>query len=432
METEWNILTCPACKAIVKVAKGRDIAQMGCPKCKMSMGPSSVAVPKEIIKSVVEPTRRELPAERNFNPDAPKIRAKKEGWETQTPAPKEIDFKDKLAKTSDPTFNSSSKGEGSKKRKRRITRSEHLARLKGLDWEPDVGTPRSASWNSWQRTLSRIPWALVLLGVVGVGAVIYKVVELRKTNEVYTYVRTEPPPKAEPKNPDDKLELAATSTVLAEITPVLKDFLNAESPQALMPLIRERERVQPLMEEFYRNQQPFKKAAYRFLPTEDLITIHKRFVVAQMETPEFETFTMTFEKTPKGFLVDWESYVAYNEMPLAKFRESKPLRPTEFRMILSVESYYNHQYSDSKEWACFRLASRDKSALPLYGYVKRTDQIIEKILGAMLNVKQVYCTLKLRYSEGSAEDNQVEIADYLQTGWVFRDLSEDLPPPDSR
>jgi hypothetical protein len=63
----------------------------------------------------------------------------------------------------------------------------------------------------------------------------------------------------------------------------------------------------------------------------------------------------------------------------------------------------------------------------LYGYTPQQSGVHQKLMFALLEKKSVYCVVRIKYSDNSTNDQQVEITHYLQTGWVMR--GEDFLTP---
>ena len=275
METsDWKVLTCPKCTCLVKIARNLKAIRATCPSCRHSF---------EVAPSVgdaAEPSQLKLPDARTFNPNPNKVRGEaKESWEVKAPDLRQIDFKDKLGKTTDHT--KTVDPNAPPRRRRKVIRSNVKNRDTLLSW--DEKRVVSSSWTKrLQLFLSRVPWALVIVIFALLGGIAYKVIKMRKDQYASNYEAPKPV-KAVELTSDEKFELTSRVTILDEITPVLAKFLDSKTPDDMKPLVREPERVVPLMDKFYKEQTPFERATYHGLPKVENTRVEKRFVVVTME-----------------------------------------------------------------------------------------------------------------------------------------------------
>ena len=415
METsDWKVLTCPKCTCLVKTARNLKAVRVTCPSCHHSF---------EVAPSVgdaAEPSQIKLPDTRNFNPNPNKVRGEaKEAWEVKAPDLRQIDFKEKLGKTTDHT--KTVDPNAPPRRRRKVVRSNVQSYDNLLSWDEKRITNASLG-KRLKQFLSRVPWALVIVVLGLLGGIAYKIHKMRNDQYASNYEAPQPIKPIE-LTADDKFELTSRATILDDISPTLVKFLDCKNPEEMKPLVREPERVIPLMDQFYKAQTPFAPATYHGLPKVENLRVEKRFIVASMEDAQFENFIVTLEKTPKGYLVDWESFVGYGDMSITKLRESRPKDPVTMRCIVSLDNYYNYDFSDKTLHQSYKLRTKDDEVM-IYGYVPRLSPIHEKIMSSQLNQEILYCVLKLKYPATSSNDKQVEITEFLQSGWVFREIPE--------
>jgi hypothetical protein len=216
----------------------------------------------------------------------------------------------------------------------------------------------------------------------------------------------------------------------------------------MLQYVREPSRVEPLMQQYYTDQGDIIPVDYRTLLTRETLTVHKRFISGVVETNDLKKVNVVIEKTPDTYKVDWESYVAYSEMSMERFRQSKPKESKLFRVLLTPENYWNNEFTDSKSLRCYRLTNREGTE-QFFGYVNIDNPTYDHISQALVGApnRTIHCVLRLRYPEKSSEARQVEITEYLETGWAFREddfnmelltapktappLPEASPPPET-
>jgi hypothetical protein len=457
----WNILTCTHCGKLVKLPKEIGDAVASCPHCKRPVSgisspethspemPSAPALPSSpepkaqqlqldlpdagvTAATAIQPAPRSLPvtlppqrseaipssgsnlpANRSFNPDAMKMRMDREAWQPKTPELREIDFKDRLARTTDPD----------------MVQGRSEMRYRNHAWESSQKSS-STSWSSWRRALRKMPWGLVGLFIVILALAGYKIWRgfQKGTLSFNQNTASETRPTTPVKAPPSELESRPKSAILADLTPTLKAFVEAQTSAEMKPFVREPERVHALMDAYYQEQENFVPVDYNALPRFDNLFAHKNFVVASLETKQFEPFTISLEKGPTGYLIDWESYVGYGDMPLSTFQKTKPTTPTLFRFIIEPTAYPNFDFPSSETHQAYKLYGKNRSQL-LYGYVPRQSPPHEQLMAALLDKNSIYCVLRVKFPTPSTTNNQVEITHYLQTGWVLR--GEDYESPAS-
>ncbi|MBP7948290.1 MAG: hypothetical protein KA004_01455 [Verrucomicrobiales bacterium] len=433
---EWHISPCPHCAGLIKLPATPTAARIACPRCGAVLAgePGAAAassVPQAADSVPSAPTKSahvSLPTQRAFDPQPIKARGTgREGWQTDRPL-KEVDFKDRLQKTSDPElFQDANANKG-----RRVKKNRRLAGTpSGTEWDSEAASAkRSARRRGFWR---RIPWGIVGIFTALFATALY--LSLRsafKKGPVQVIAPATEKKAAASANPDDLLELMATADYLPAVNRVLSDFFAAETPKELRPFIREPERVFPLLEHYYAEQQPFTPLRLKRLPdiANGGILTHRRFVVVMAETESYQSIPVTLEKTPAGFKVDWESFAGYGEMSAEQFLKERPTAPVLMRVTISASDYFNQDFPDKSTHACLRLGL----GLPLgaarhiYGYMPAGGTVQQEVLAASAgHPGRLFGVVRLRYPENSTTAEQVEITEFIQKGWVLR--MEDIPMP---
>jgi len=207
-------------------------------------------------------------------------------------------------------------------------------------------------------------------------------------------------------------------------------FLAAPDVATLKKLVREPGRVGPLMDAYYKIE---KLELPEIRPvTRERISIHKGLYIAALVTKSFANVPIVMELTDKGFLVDWESFVAYSEVSWSDLEKgSIPEKPALIRTRMRVSDYFNYGFTE-KEYYCVQLKDLklDKS---VYGYMKRDSAVADDIIegfarmgspspfGEEEDVKPGldFVILRIKAPAVKAGRNQVEITEFINEGWVF-------------
>lgn len=233
-----------------------------------------------------------------------------------------------------------------------------------------------------------------------------------------TAAKSEQAVPTEEAKPETETRIASTDAVQQDA--VAKNFLEAPTMEEALKWIRSGEKLRPKLVEWY-TARPYQAPGFKGSAGESLVLAGGETMVIGMaiRTGDFETRQLPMVRTPEGFRVDWESWVAWSEMSWVDFKKQKPSGPKLFRVISSPGIYYNFEFKDESKWVCFKLESLDGEDT-LYGYAPTGSDLAARLrpLDGVVNRKVM---LKLRFPENSATDNQVLIEEIAGDGWV--DLS---------
>ncbi|MEM0896920.1 MAG: hypothetical protein AAGJ79_08530, partial [Verrucomicrobiota bacterium] len=175
---------------------------------------------------------------------------------------------------------------------------------------------------------------------------------------------------------EDELEYAemAKDDVGQSIAAV-EEFLNASTWRDRLKFCRAPERISPLAEEHYRGK-PDGPIAFREIQDGAKAQLYENFFVTRVVLDDFSERIVAVEKTDdERLLVDWESFVAYCEVPWPEIRKRKPTSAVLMRITAIQDSYFNFDF-ESDAYACFRLQSQD-GAHTIYGYTQRGSLVYQ-------------------------------------------------------
>ena len=301
----------------------------------------------------------------------------------------------------------------------------HVARkITGWDLdEDDWDSNRKSSEGdaTLRRKLSTIGIAVV--SALFLGLIVYGVARSLKEKETVERV-VEKPPEEVARESLTELERDAmdkSKEIFAAAGEAIEKFLNAENFTERLEFVRDPERVKPLMEEFYAHNMD---SAFKFRPPENGWIMHpfETFLLANVESEDFRRHAVAVERQESGeFLVDWESFVGYCEIPWDQISERKSQEPFLIRAKASIGQYYNYGYTDS-EWACIELKDAD-SQHTIYGYVEFSDTVLDDLKASMSLRGQVHITLEIAHPGEGKADNQFLIKKVIAKGWVYSETS---------
>jgi hypothetical protein len=217
---------------------------------------------------------------------------------------------------------------------------------------------------------------------------------------------------------------------------VARQFLAATSPEEVLDLIHDRARLEPIVREYYTTGEG---AGSLPLPPASLLPIERQLWIEEFRTALLH-YTVEGGRTraialhltdDDRFLVEWLSAVAFNEVPMAKFIEERQTTPRLFRLRGSLDDYFNLDFRDEREWLCLRLAdSEDRNSV--FGYARANAPTGKAILAAKLPNRPpgAPVLVRLRFPEHGRSGNQVEVVEFLGTGWVETIAAS--PPDDTQ
>lgn len=220
------------------------------------------------------------------------------------------------------------------------------------------------------------------------------------------------------------LELQGISDFRSQVWEVARQFCAAPNAEALIPLIREPERVGPKLRQFYDSENPWFPIALGPQPDLSALEVHRDFVVFHLPLADFSTHPIALEQTPAGFRVDWESFTGYSDLSWAELRRTRPRQPVVLRAVVRPSDYFNLDFPSAATHHCYQISDQHSDHV-LYGYVPADGDVELQIKKILLTEPMVLAVLRVRYPQNSTNDRQLEITEVLEKGWIFRE--DDLP-----
>lgn len=211
---------------------------------------------------------------------------------------------------------------------------------------------------------------------------------------------------------------------LARMEEVLREFLGAETVAERAKWVRNGEQMIPLMQDYYRERE-FDRHVYEKILTHDLAALYQHpFVVVKVSTEGGEELPILMEDLGNDFRVDWGATVSYNPVSISEYIERTPTDPVTLRVYAQVDNYFNYEFSDERQFRCFRLNFRG-SEEELFGYVPRGTELEQKFAKVMPLANRPGqralqpMILRVRFLENSRAPRSVLI-EQLESGlWIF-------------
>lgn len=387
-EPDQLILTCGACGGRLRTPRSTIGSSVGCPSCDAVISVRDPAAPTP-VPMIVDPSRRMGSAPKQGAPVT--------------------EFKERLRHTSEPTFAVDPDNPVMKRRDHR--RAKHGGTL--TDWD---AKPRVRHKHTRRRHL--IP---ILSIVTGLAVITFATIFWTRLNGTANATDATDLAKTKAAVP---LELQSTGDFRGQVWEVVRRFCTAPNPAALLPLIRDPDRVGPKLLKYYNSENPWIPLSLALDPDLSGLEVHRSFVVFNLPLTDYSTRPIALEQTPEGFRVDWESFTGYSDLSWADLRRTRPREPVVLRAVLRPTDYFNLDFPDAKTHYCYQLSDLN-SDHTIYGYVPKGSDVELQIAKILLNAPSVHAVLRVRYPEKSTNDRQLEITEVLEKGWIFRE--DDLP-----
>ena len=193
-------------------------------------------------------------------------------------------------------------------------------------------------------------------------------------------------------------------------------FLAANTQQERLRWVREPAAVAAIMERFYRDGPGAaeKVAGIGKMPqvtTDD--QVFERFTVTMTDGSK-RLLCVPFDESGAG--VDFKSYARYGSEPWSAVLDGTVAKADEMRVFLEPGDYYNHEFTDERQWLCLIASSPDLEN-PIYLYARRDNPDLLLFLKNPPKEPQRYVIAIENPGEGHYI-RQWQLKRVIATGWV--------------
>jgi len=202
---------------------------------------------------------------------------------------------------------------------------------------------------------------------------------------------------------------------------VVNGFTNAKTTEERLKFVRDPERVEPLMREWYARQDSTEELPEGKAILRDKFQDQGRFFIRlAVEFPGIDRRIFLVEQQAKDqFKLDWETAVGYQPQSLADFKADKARKPADFRVTLRYSDYYNYHFADREKYHAVELAYPGRE-FSLIGYIDRSRPWAPELIEKMESGVWPGLIVRLKYPEGDIEDErQVEILSIVSPTWLL-------------
>jgi hypothetical protein len=343
----------------------------------------------------------------------------------ESSAPK-LEHLEKVARTSDEEF-----AAVDDEPRQRVTSKRVQEEIMG--WDDDESTKRTASQSTVTSTFKLVLFALpVLIGVVIFALNVRPKQATRPAINAAAAaaaaeaaMHAKPPKPPDPTSPSELRKQLGDDAFLELLRDTAKNFFATSTIDERQAFVRHRDRVRPLMENYYAKHELNPVAVDKIAPR-DRYHIERGFVITGVTFPEDDALPIVFSREGDSLLVDWESFVGYGEMDLDEFVTQGPTEPVLMRLRAKPDDYFNNQF-DEKNYHCLSLSDL-KFSQRLYGYIRKGSPTAEKLFTQMAKENGIdFVILKVRFPPNAPPPTnanapkQVIVHEFIDIGWLMKE-----------
>ncbi|MBK1831791.1 hypothetical protein JIN77_13730 [Verrucomicrobiaceae bacterium R5-34] len=209
--------------------------------------------------------------------------------------------------------------------------------------------------------------------------------------------------------------------VLAQADEVVKKFLNVTKVEDFESVVRHPEVTMPKIKAWY-EKHPLEPTPVKQVGYGGRVTVKGNMASLALQMEDYTIRQVAMVKGDDGYRVDWESWVAWTEMPWDELFEKRPVEPQTVFVRCSLDTYYNRYFRDDSKWVAIKMTNPG-SDRTLYGYADRDDPTLMRLL-ADVGGHSSAAVLKIRYPEEAVAGDQVIITEHVLNGWVAPEDTE--------
>lgn len=281
-------------------------------------------------------------------------------------------------------------------------------------------------WGAETARRNPIPWGwFALIGLAIAGAVVWSLTRMEKADVQADQLRV----KTQVTLVDEEKEEREAAQLIDRIETTLRSFFDATSVETLARLVRQPERVAPLMRAYYREKPVFsgRVSSIKLLQP---ITLDNRgnFWMSTVALTDGKKRNLIIEILDSGEpRIDWETLVCHQPMNWDDFVTQRPTGTAmDFRVFVEQDNFHSHEFADPNLWVSFRLTALD-SEETLFGYAHAGSAEAEALLNQLgrNGGRRTSLILRLSIPEGLQSRRGVVIEKLISSRWIY------LDPPDS-
>lgn len=212
---------------------------------------------------------------------------------------------------------------------------------------------------------------------------------------------------------------SAERSELAEST--LRNFLAAKTSTERLKFVLASDTLTAQIEEYY-NRPATATIELRKIDSTKFVDINGHpWCSLEFSDQDFGAHKVMLKEIDDSYLIDWESFVAYGEMPWDALCQERPAAPKQMRVFLAHTPYYNFKYSDPTKYVAFRIEPQGPSKW-LYGYVERESALHRQLLNHVTPGSKQPLNVRLHFEPDAGADNLAIIDELIHTRWATPEI----------
>lgn len=290
-----------------------------------------------------------------------------------------------------------------------------------IETESTIEEQSEDRWGQEAGEQRHIPWGwFALIALILSGALIWSLTRVKDSEQHAQIVRKDSA-KAIKNETEEETE---AQKLVERIETNTRRYFAASTVEELLPLVRDAERVRPMMENYYTKRAaltPHKVAATSRIQPLTIDRLGDFWVISvklDNASPQNLIMDVSDVLTPK---IDWETQVCYQPMDWDAFAKERPTNHSyDFRVYVEIDTFHSHEFSDSSKWNCFRLTATGADAA-LFGYAKVNDQVSRELLELITRnrYKKTSVILRLSIPEGLQSRGGVVLEKLMSPRWLY-------------
>lgn len=281
--------------------------------------------------------------------------------------------------------------------------------------------PLEQEWGKSPETRN-VPWGwFALVGLLLAAAVIWSLAGVKEAESQAHELKTTTQVLLGTDEQEDKV----AGLLIDRIEASAYAFFGAKTAEDLIPLVRQPDRVIPLIKQYHQGKPlaPIPVARIRQLQP---VTLGNRanFWIIGVSLINGVNQDLIVEIDEAGApRIDWETAVCHQPMAWDQFVNERPRGTSlDFRVYIQTDSFFSHEFVDSDRWDCFRLSALNGEEA-LFGYSPVGGEVSQQ-LQSFINQNQGRpgtLIVRLLVPEGIQSRRGVIIEKVLATRWIYLD-----------
>lgn len=228
--------------------------------------------------------------------------------------------------------------------------------------------------------------------------------------------------KSAPASPTFRVEIHRTLEVqlptedLHRASTVVQSFLRADGHVQKLAFIHDKEKVAPVLKDFYTRNPRLASPTLDAIQTEG--ELRKNLAIMAFESASHKaTWYFNLIQEKGAYVIDWFTCSIYQSDHIEQFLAKKSSTPTRLYVQIERGNYYNFQWADESKYRCYNLSYPGLNR-EIYGY-STMDTSTDLDLLVMTSLEGLKpCVLEVRFPEGAQDPRQVEILRKVAEAWL--------------